>query len=245
MTTFSKPFVLSIAGHDPCAGAGLTADIKTFEAHGVYGLSVVTALTVQNDSEFKQVQWVDIDLIKAQTEILFEKYDIPVAKIGLIQNDQVLQQVVKHLKKLNANIKIVWDPILKSSSGFDFKNVETNNFDFLRDLFLITPNQMEFDYLKEKGIDLQVCNCLLKGGHRNTHKGTDVLVSKGQSYEIKGDSFKGKTKHGTGCTLSASIVANMALGDEVLKACEKGKKYVEQFILSADGNLGIHPLLTN
>ncbi len=234
------PFVLTIAGHDPSGGAGFTSDVKTFEFHQVYGLSVATALTIQNDSEFESVNWVDDCLIIDQIQVLLKKYVVEVAKIGLIRNLYSLKLIVKELLKFNPDIKIIWDPILKSSSGFDFHQDSVMDPELLNQLFLVTPNLSEYEQLKSMVDIANSCHWLIKGGHRKNKKGTDVLISGGKDYELEGDSFKGKSKHGTGCVLSSSIAALLAKGEGLKEACRLGKIYVERFILSEDGNLGVH-----
>ncbi len=237
------PYVLSIAGHDPSAGAGITADIKTFEQHGVYGLSVVSTITVQNDHSFIANYPVDLKLILEQVDVLLKSYTIPVVKIGLVNSFAELTQIVLHLKEKQPLIKIIWDPIIRSSSGFGFHDDLTINEALLRQFTLITPNTIEYNLFNESGIDLLKFACLLKGGHKKEKPGTDVLVLNGEYAEIEGVSFQGKTKHGTGCVLSAAIAANLANGLTIQEACINAKRYVEQFILSTDTNLGLHKSL--
>lgn len=240
MHSFPFPYVLSIAGHDPCAGAGLTSDIKTFDHHAVYGLSVVTAITIQNDIEFKRVQWVDLDLMIDQINMLFKSYLIKVVKIGLIEDFMALKQLIQHLKNLNQEIKIIWDPILQSSSGFDFHDCNQMDNEVFQDIYLITPNAKEFEIIKQQVTDIKKINYLLKGGHLQENKGTDILWHAGVELTIEGKSFDGKSKHGTGCVLSSAIASNLAKGKDLKNSCILAKKYVEKFILSTDENLGIH-----
>lgn len=233
-------YALSIAGHDPSAGAGLTADIKTFEQCQVYGLSVVSAITIQSDAHFNEVSWVNIDLLKKQINILFDAYAIEVVKIGLIENLAILQEIVWLLKTRNKDVKIIWDPILKSSSGFHFHEIKKQDLKQLLDaIYLITPNQPEFDALGLAKDDALKCAYLLKGGHHE-NPGTDVLFTKKDKYVFEGKSFGGLSKHGTGCVLSSAIAAHLALGFSLEEACRKGKCYVEKFILSNETNLGWH-----
>ncbi len=240
MNIHSIPKVITIAGHDPCAGAGITADIKAFEQHEVYGLSVISAITVQNDSEFNKVYPIDTTLMIEQIDILLKRYDIEVVKIGLINDFEVLKRIVSHLKECLPKIKIIWDPILKSSSGFNIHNNMNIDTDVLSKLFLITPNFKEYKFFERNNINLLKYPCLLKGGHNDQKPGTDILVIDDKYFEIEGTPFDGKTKHGTGCILSASIAANLAKGLNIYQSCEKAKRYVEQFILSSDSNLGLH-----
>src|ERR1017187_8593499 len=97
--TNQKPYALSIAGFDPSAGAGVLADIKTFESNGVYGFGAVSALTWQNDVEFDKVEWLDVNKILGQVEVLLRRFDIRHIKIGLIESMDVLQQIISFLEK--------------------------------------------------------------------------------------------------------------------------------------------------
>src|SRR3954465_4317634 len=115
-----KPYVLSIAGFDPSAGAGVLADIKTCENNGVYGFGVVSALTWQNDTSFEKVEWIDCYKIIQQVGILLRRFDIKYIKIGLIESVQVLNQLISFLKLRIKDPVIIYDPILKASAGFVF-----------------------------------------------------------------------------------------------------------------------------
>src|ERR1035437_1980671 len=120
-----RPCVLSIAGFDPSGGAGVLADIKTFEQHKVLGMGVVTGLTFQNDSEFDGVKWVEIDDILKQIEILPKKFKFEFVKIGMIKDVQTLETIISNLKSKIQNPKLIWDPILKASAGFEIhKNLD-------------------------------------------------------------------------------------------------------------------------
>jgi len=111
---------LSIAGFDPSAGAGVLADIKTFEANGVYGFGVVTALTYQNDIEFDKVEWMDVEKIEEQVAVLLRRFKMRHVKIGLIENIEVLDRLVQFLKTSISDPVIIYDPIIKASAGFTF-----------------------------------------------------------------------------------------------------------------------------
>ena len=244
-----RPYTLSIAGFDPSGGAGLLADIKTFESHKVYGLGVCTAVTVQNDSEFDELQWVSLSKVLKQIDVLFRKYEIQYVKVGLVSHLNVLHTIIDQLYMENPNVKIVWDPILKSSSGYEFHkeiNRETL-FALCRKLALITPNYDEIKKLiphlspEEAGDYLsQCCPVLLKGGHREEHP-IDLLFQKGKTTEIyNGKRINSPEKHGTGCVLSSAITANLALGETLEESCRLAKKYISGFIASNDSTLGYH-----
>ena len=102
-----RPYVLTIAGFDPSSGAGLTADVKTFEALKCYGLSVCTANTIQNDMEFEACHWTDLEIIKNQIELLFKRFSIDFVKIGIVENWGVLEEIVGFLIAKNPTVKIL------------------------------------------------------------------------------------------------------------------------------------------
>lgn len=238
-------YVLTIAGFDPSNGAGLTADIKTLEAHDIYGLSVCTAVTIQHESAFRGVDWIKKETILKQIAILAEQYRIDIAKIGLIEDFAVLNEVIDYLKAFNPEIKIIWDPILKASAGFRFHgSIERITFTKVaKKCYLITPNQEEWAQLFgpaiETAIAKQYTNILLKGGHARGELSTDTLFEVGEVTRYSNQRLK-NDKHGTGCVLSAAIVANLAQGYTLKRACEKAKAYVTRFLESTDLLLGKH-----
>jgi hydroxymethylpyrimidine/phosphomethylpyrimidine kinase len=241
-----RPYCLSIAGFDPTAGAGVLADIKTFEMNNCYGMAIVTANTLQTDDQFMKVQWLSIEVILKQLMVLLQKYNFQVIKIGLVENSETLYTILKTAKRLKPDIQVVWDPILKSSSGFNFHSKTNLEMEFLEaNCTLITPNWDEFsclwggnlDLLKQKKINSSI---LIKGGHRKERVGCDIVFEKGIYTEISGASFNGKSKHGTGCVLSAAISANLSKGQSIIESCKSAKAYIEKFILSNETNLGYH-----
>lgn len=233
----NRPFVLTIAGHDPCGGAGVLADIKVFEHLGLSGLGVVSALTFQNDSEFEGVKWCSLEEIDQQLKPL-RKYPVKAVKIGLIESFERLEQVLNLVRTYFPEAYLVWDPILRASAGFEFHSETTFSEGLGKKIDLITPNFEEYTQLQ---LDKNAAGCavLLKGGHRQDKLGIDTLFSDGKCFEIQGVEFKEKhDKHGTGCVLSASITGYKALGFSELEACTKGKAIVEKLILSNKSRLG-------
>lgn len=248
--TNSRSNVLSIAGFDPCSGAGVTADIKTFEQNKVQGLGVTTAITYQNENKFASLDWLTTAQIIKQIDILFEKYKIEFVKIGLIENFETLKKIITALKKYNKDIKIIWDPILSATADFDFHNKINNDevFSILRELYLLTPNIPEskkiFSTTDSNEIQTQIskhnlCKVLLKGGHLE-NSATDILIEKTQITAFEGKKIENKTKHGTGCVLSSAISSNLANQTELYAAIKKAKEYTAQFINSNNGLLGFH-----
>ncbi|OUD36549.1 hydroxymethylpyrimidine/phosphomethylpyrimidine kinase [Flavobacterium sp. FPG59] len=246
----SRPFVVSIAGFDPSAGAGVLADVKTFEQHQVYGFAISTANTIQTENEFVAIQWTDLDFVLQSVQTIFNTYDIKAVKIGIVPSLAFLKAVVCLIKKLSPQTKIVWDTVLKSTTNFDFLIIENQNdlVDVLNELELITPNYDEILKLdlKENSIDIiteyisKNCAVLLKGGHHPTEIGTDYLHTSNQFFKLESKNAKIHPKHGSGCVLSAAITANLALGQELLTACKNAKSYTENFLMSNPTQLGYH-----
>jgi hydroxymethylpyrimidine/phosphomethylpyrimidine kinase len=249
----SRPIVLSIAGVDPSGGAGLLADIKTFEQHKVYGLGISTAQTLQTEDQFFSIRWEQENDILQAIETLLNKYKVTAVKIGIVAHMQVLKSIVSLLHNKDSSIKIVWDTVIKSTSGFSFWN-QPVDYDQLHQslskLHLITPNYNEAVQLVPPGSDAKkaaaqlsaYCHVLLKGGHNEAEKGVDFLFTKYAAERLKGTS-NGKEmfeKHGSGCVLSAAITARLALGADTLTACTKAKQYIEQFLSGTKSLLGYH-----
>lgn len=244
-----RPFVLSIAGFDPTGGAGVIADCKTFEQIGVYGLSIITSNTIQTDSRFLVPNWIDKDQIFMQTRLMLENYDVECVKIGLIESFSLLKDLVLLIKSIKPNIYLIWDPILKSSSGYDFHENNPLDIDFIQNnIDLLTPNLPEFEVLFKNNPVFKSSNrmsVLRKGGHDPEKPGTDVLYISGSSYILEGKSFSGKSKHGTGCVLSAAICSYIALRYTLVDACKSAKEFVEKRILSNDTNLAYYSEIKN
>src|SRR6187431_1237109 len=115
----NRPIVLTIAGFDPSGGAGVLADIKTFEQHKVYGFAINTANTIQTENEFHKIEWATIDFVLESITTLLGNYAVNAVKIGIVPSLDYLSKIVFCLKYHSSNIKIIWDPILKSSTEFD------------------------------------------------------------------------------------------------------------------------------
>jgi hydroxymethylpyrimidine/phosphomethylpyrimidine kinase len=247
-----RKYLLSIAGFDPSGGAGVLADIKTFESNKVYGLGVISANTFQNDEEFKKVDWIPVDKIIEQIDIVKKRFEFEYVKIGLIENLEVLNTIISHLTSHVSRPKIIWDPILKASAGYEFhKEVNKTILEKIcKELYLITPNVPEATQLGKQAEAIenakhlsQFCNVFLKGGHAEKKVGYDTLFLK----EGKQFSFRPKIKdvfpkHGSGCVLSSAITANLAKGEDLHRACLKAKQYTEKVLNSNKTLLGFHKL---
>lgn len=243
-----RPYLLTIAGFDPSGGAGILADIKAFEYNKVYGQAVCTAVTFQNERQFEGVHWLSVEEIKKQADILFKEHQFEWGKIGLIENLTVLLDVIRFVKEKNPGIKLIWDPIIKASAGFEFHGHIDRDvlMQICEEVYLITPNLLEIKVLvpdkkpEEGASELnKFCNILLKGGHAEGRKAIDILYEQGNTYRFEAekiDSFK----HGTGCVLSAAILTNLAKGYELADACREGKEYVTDYLKSHESLLGYH-----
>ncbi len=244
-----RPYVLSIAGFDPSSGAGITSDIKTFEQHKAYGLSAVTAITFQNESEFINIKWLSFNDIKQQLQALARKYEPSYVKIGLIQSADSLVNVLHFLKETWPEAFIIWDPILKASAGFSFHtDLDSQIENLVSDkIKLITPNIPEYQQLfgdqdPQVIADNLNCNLLLKGGHTANSSVCDELYqAKKKVVKIISEKVKGDLqKHGTGCVLSSAITAELARGESLKNACLNAHFYVKSFIASNESLLGYH-----
>ena len=250
--------VVSIAGFDPSGGAGVLADIKTFEANKVYGYGVVSALTFQNDSEFEGLKWIETDEILKQLTILSKKFKFEYIKIGMIKDIETLNQLISNLKSQilipNSQFlipKLIWDPILKATVGFRIHNkIEKDQFiSICKNIFLITPNIEEIRILMKEKDEMkaakelsQYCNVFLKGGHSEKDKGRDYLFMKDRQFSFRPKENAAYPKHGSGCVLSSAITANLAKGYKLHPACLRGKEYVTKFLLSNKTLIGYHKI---
>lgn len=246
-----RPYVLTIAGFDPSAGAGVLADVKALEANGVYGLAACTALTVQNDVAFERVSWVGLTDIQDQISTLLSRFSVGFIKIGLIESLPVLLELMQWLKAHNPTVQLIWDPVLKATAGYEFHQRPDAGLlqAICRELALLTPNRPEALRLlpaasPEAAAEALAawCPVLLKGGHADGDFATDVLLTPDTRYTLASPRLPHGEKHGSGCVLSAAILARLALGNDLPEACRQGKAYTAAFLGSNDSRLGYHYL---
>lgn len=245
----NRPVVLSIAGLDPSAGAGLLADIKTFEQYKVYGLGISTAQTIQTEEDFFTIKWEKQDHLLTAIEKMLLHYDVSAIKIGIVEDISTLRQVVSLINSINNKIKIVLDPVIRSGTGFTFIEEKFGNdfYALLSNVFLITPNYDEAIQLwpssgaKESAMKLAAhCNVLLKGGHNNDEPGVDYLYTNDGIIKLEAITTGAAAKHGSGCVLSSAIAANLALEHDLVTSCTNAKKYTTEFLNSNMSLLGYH-----
>lgn len=236
----NRPLVLSVAGFDPCGGAGVLADIKTFERLKTQGMAVITANTIQTEDHFMAIEWQNTQTVQKGIETLMHRYTIKVIKIGIVKDFMFLKSIVDTIKANNSEAFIIWDPVIKSSSGFTFFNKDDVKKlpEVLTEIDLLTPNFNEYQLLKS--VLTESNNVLIKGGHRKEQVGVDILRIGTHEIAILPDTTSVHPKHGSGCVLSSAIAAHFALGQDLETACRLGKKYVEQFLNSHPSLLGHH-----
>ncbi len=247
---YKRPIVLSLAGFDPCGGAGVLADIKTTEQHRCLGMAITTGYTNQVEDRFFSVKWVPVDELITPLQTLLDRYPIAVVKIGIIENLHVLAEVIRVLKHRNNALKIVWDTVLAASDRFTFmEQVDQQALEgILKQLCLITPNRQEAIRLGMHPDEMTAaqalsvhCPVLLKGGHREAEKGNDYLLQDQQCLKLEaGVSHPLAPKHGSGCILSSAIAANLALGHSREDACKNAKHYIENILNSNPNLLAYH-----
>ncbi|WP_264526293.1 hydroxymethylpyrimidine/phosphomethylpyrimidine kinase [Flavobacterium sp. N502536] len=245
----NRPIALSIAGFDPSGGAGVLADIKTFEQHQVTGFAILTANTIQTENEFIEIQWTPLNFVIRTVETFFERYEISAVKIGIVPSLNYLNQILSVIKQLSPDTLIVWDPVLKSTTQFEFTSLD-DRFDLneiLSKINLITPNYNEIELLfpgfitNQPGLQNEIpTNILLKGGHHPSTTGTDRLFLKDEITDLLPSDKKCFEKHGSGCVLSAAIASNLAWNQPLKEACRNAKIYIEKYLNSTSTLIGHH-----
>lgn len=238
---------MTIAGFDPSAGAGIAADLKTFAAHHCYGVAAITALTVQNTQGVTGLRPVDAAALKESIAALLEDGRVKTIKIGMLGNKRNAEVVLGTLEA-NASLPSVLDPVLRSATGKDL--VDTDGFEFLRKnllskVFIVTPNLDEAaaltgikienqDGMKaaaRKLIEMGARAAVVTGGHLD--KAIDVFFDGTEIQTFTADRVKPDNTHGTGCTFSSAIAANLALGRQLRDSVMLAKAYVTEAIRKA------------
>jgi len=243
-----KSKVLIIAGSDSSGGAGIQADIKTVTSLGCYAMTAITAVTAQNTTGVKSIIAIKPKEISNQIEFTSRDIKANAIKIGMLHSKPVITAVLKSLKKIKVK-KIVLDPVMVAKGGTKLINDEAISDikkKLIKKILLITPNIPEAELLTNTKINsvkdmiktgqilvnLGANNVLLKGGHLNSKQMNDVFLNKKVIKIFKNKKYKTKNTHGTGCTLSSAIAANLSCGKDLIKSCELGIKYVNEAIKS-------------
>ena len=236
--------VMSIAGVDPSGGAGIFADLKTFQAIGVYGTGIVTALTSQNPYEFFSTQPVSPEYIEEQIDSVMDAYDVEFIKTGMLYSPEIIKLVAEKVKEYD--LKAVVDPVMVATSGGNLTKediADAFNKYLLPKSILTTPNVSEAEKLsgininnKEdaiKATELIDCNCFITGGHLD---GINVININNEITVKKQDLIETENLHGSGCNLSSAITAYLAKENSLMDSCFKAMDYVYNGI--KNGNYG-------
>ena len=240
--------ILTIAGSDPSGGAGIQADIKAISAMGGYAAAAITAVTVQNTRGVTAVSYLPAQLVTAQAEAVLNDLHPAAIKIGMTGRADIIKSLADCLRK-HPDIPVVLDPVMLSSSGHPL--MESDAIEALRtELFpqcrLVTPNLNEaanllgtplhtpqdMEQAAVKLYDHYGCAFLLKGGHLDGDRMTDILFD-GQPYRFSSPRIVTNNLHGTGCTLSSSIATLLGQGHSLPEAVRLGKAYMDKAIEAA------------
>src|ERR1700736_4482223 len=246
MTT---PVALTIAGSDSSGGAGIQADLKTFAALGVYGASVITALTAQNTRGVTGIHLVPPDFVTAQMDAVFSDLEVKAVKIGMVAQLATIEAIAAGLERWSPGVAdstghVVLDPVMVASSGdrlLAADAVEALRAKLVPRASLLTPNLPEAAALldepvavseaaiESQGQRLLAMGCaavLIKGGHGQVAESTDYLVSSNGSIALPAPRIATRNTHGTGCSLSSAIAAGLAKGEDLETAVRHAKTWI-------------------
>ena len=232
---------LSIAGSDSCGGAGIQAAIQTMTLNGVYAMSAVTALTAQNTMGVSAILEADADFLRKEIDAVFEDIFPDAVKIGMVSSTALIEVIADRLIHYNAR-NVVADPVMVATSGARLISddaIVTLKTRLLPVADVITPNIPEAEVLSGMTIrderDMEAaaraigdelgCAVLIKGGH-SINDANDMLYAEGKLTYFEGKRINNPNTHGTGCTLSSAIAANLAKGYPLVSAVERAKEYI-------------------
>src|SRR5205085_6585828 len=245
------PVALSIAGSDSSAGAGIQADLKTFSALGVYGLTAVTCIVAEVPGKVSRIEPVSARIVREQIEVLVKNFPIGAIKTGLLCSAEMISVVAKAIRSMHRNsaspVPVVIDPVIVATSGdllLELAAIETYEKELFPLASLITPNLNEAERLLGTEIkDRQAMRragkklerkfgtaILVKGGHLEGDAALDLLFIGGKVVEFSAPKAFGVATHGTGCTYSAAISAGLASGLALEEAIRRAKKFVAEAI---------------
>ncbi|MCP8314566.1 MAG: bifunctional hydroxymethylpyrimidine kinase/phosphomethylpyrimidine kinase [archaeon] len=240
------PRVLSIAGSDPDGGAGIQADLKTFSALGVYGMTVITSVTAQNTVELKKIHDVPVDVIRAQIEALISDISIDAVKTGMLHTKEIVEVVAEEIGR--QNFPLVIDPVMATKSGAPLLEEDAKSA-LIKILFplatIVTPNSVEAEMIS--GIEIKTIDdakdaavriakfgakaVLIKGGHAFSDKeALDLLYLDGNFKVFEAKRINTKTTHGAGCSFAAAIVAELAKKRSIVDAVSNAKDFITRAI---------------
>lgn len=240
----APPILLTIAGFDPSCGAGIAADLKTFAAHGCYGVAAITAITVQNTQGVEAVHNTPSAELREQLEILMKDGEVAAVKIGMLGSRANAVVVSEFLDKYKF-AHVVHDPVMRSSSNtelLDSAGVKYVATELLKRSSVITPNVPEAEILTgvtikdvsdmeaaaRKLVEMGAKAVIVKGGHME--RAVDVVFDGKDVYPLSGDKVKFDNTHGTGCTFASALTAQLAAGRGLVEAATLAKAYVVKAI---------------
>jgi hydroxymethylpyrimidine/phosphomethylpyrimidine kinase len=243
----APPILLAIGGFDPSCGAGVAADLKTFAAHGCYGIAAITSLTVQNTQGVEAVHHTPSAELREQLEVLTKDSEIAAVKIGMLGN-RANAVVVGEFLDTHKFVHVVHDPVLRSSSDselLDSFGVKYLATELLKRSSVITPNVPEaqaltgvaikdvsdMEAVARKLVEMGARAVIVKGGHME--KVVDVVFDGKDMHPLSGDKVKLESTHGTGCTFASAIAAQLAGGRSLVEAATLAKAYVVKAIEKA------------
>jgi hydroxymethylpyrimidine/phosphomethylpyrimidine kinase len=245
------PIALTIAGSDSSGGAGIQADLKTFAALGVYGASVITALTAQNTKGVTGIHQVPADFVTAQIDAVFDDLDVTAVKIGMVSEPAVIEAIVAGLERWSPG-HVVLDPVMVATSGDRLlapDAIEALRLKLIPRAVLITPNLPEAAALLDEQIASSAGQIesqgkrllamgagavLIKGGHGKGAESIDYLIRDAGIVALAAPRIATRNTHGTGCSLSSAIAAGLAKGDDLETAVRNAKSWIGAAIAAAD-----------
>jgi hydroxymethylpyrimidine/phosphomethylpyrimidine kinase len=244
-STSRYPRLLTIAGSDSGGGAGIQADLKTFNALGCYGMSAITALTAQNTTGVRAIHAIPPQMLRDQIDAVIEDIGVDAVKIGMLHAPEIVQVVADAIDRHQLR-QVILDPVMIATSGAVLIENEAVKA-LVQQLFprvqLITPNLDEAGFLvgytlkneadmesaADQLLGVGARAVLIQGGHLSGDTVADLFVnSQGQKWWLRAPRIHSPNTHGTGCTLSSAIAAHLALGDPIEQAIEKSHAYIRQ-----------------
>ena len=243
-TTAAPPILLTIAGFDPCCGAGTVADLKTFAAHGCYGVAAITSMTVQNTQGVEAVHNTPSAELRGQLEVLVQDCEIAAVKIGMLGN-RGNAVVIGEFLDAHKFSHVILDPVMKSSSGtelLDASGVKYVATELMKRSTVFTPNVPEAEILTgleikdvlameaaaRKLVEMGAPAVIVKGGHME--RAVDIVFDGSEMVQLGGDRVKTENMHGTGCTFASALTAQLAAGRGLIEAATLAKAYVTKAI---------------
>jgi hydroxymethylpyrimidine/phosphomethylpyrimidine kinase len=242
---------LTIAGSDSGGGAGIQADLKTFAAHRVYGTSAITAVTAQNTLGVTMWQALPADLVIAQIEAVAGDIGVDAVKVGMLANAAIVEAVAATIAELDLPLLVV-DPVMVAKGGdrlLEEEAIDAMRTELLPRAHMVTPNIPEAEVLAgipvdsidamrsagERILELGPRVVLVKGGHLSGPESIDVACTRSGNFEVRRPRIETRNTHGTGCTLSSAIAANLARGLDDREALNQARDYLEGALRHAPG----------